>query len=141
MIRISKHINLLRVFFAVLFIFGSSGFGMALNRCAMGNMDCCIMPLQNGHDNCDDSSSKQADLSFKTDFVCHISTFVGGLKTSSGLLLENDQLNTKIESISIPSVANFMEHVVRPISTTLLTFEPPSPSARAKYVLFDSFLI
>jgi hypothetical protein len=138
MIKLSQHSNLLRAIFAVLFIVSSSGFAVVLNRCVMGKMECCTIPLDNGRD---DSSPQQTSPSFQTDFVCYSTILIGGMTTSSGLLVEKNQNHKQVKSVSLIPLDDVILHSVKLTVSTLHLFETPPTPAMVKYILNASFLI
>ena len=89
---------------------------------------------------CDDSQNPITGPTVKSDYVCHMNTLVGGLKTKEGLLEKAPSHNDHVGAFIIP--ANNASIAATTTSFASLSYAVSiSPPSVEKYVLNATLLI
>jgi hypothetical protein len=138
-----KHIKSVRVAFALLVFFASSGATAVLHTCTLPKMDCCAPASSANHDGCDQSAVPISAPLLQADFTCHTNTFVGGVALKLALAEKENKSQPNKASVVFVLPSPFgISNSVQALSRYLFTLAASHPpSSVEKYVLNASFLI
>ena len=138
-----KHIKTVRVAFALLVFFASSGATAVLHTCTLPKMDCCAPASSGNCDGCNESAVPVSAPLLQADFTCHTNTFVGGVALKLALVeKENKSQQNKASVVFVlPSSFGFSNTVQAPSRYLFTLAASHPPSSVEKYVLNASFLI